>query len=62
MIPIPVINRGTNNDIVNTEATQRRMVVCGHCMVIGAERDPMEGRLSSGGVAFLGLILTQAVV
>ena len=48
MIPIPVMNRDTDSDIVNTEATQHRIAGCGRCMVLGAEKDQMEGRLSSG--------------
>ena len=48
MIPIPVMNRGTDSDIVNTEDTQDRIAGCDRCMVLGAEKDQMEGRLSSG--------------
>ena len=48
MIPLQVINRGTDNDIANTVTTQRRIAGCGHCMALGAEKDQMEGRCSSG--------------
>ena len=46
MIPLPVMNRGNDSDIVNTVTTQRRIAGCGHCMVLGAEKDQVEGRCS----------------
>ena len=47
-MPLPVINRGIDNDIANTATTQRRIAGCGHCMALGAEKDQVEGSCSSG--------------
>ena len=48
MIPLPVMNRATKSNIVNTSTTQRMIAGCGHCMVLGAKKNKMEGICSFG--------------
>ena len=48
MRPLPVINRGIDNDIPNKATPQHRIAGCGHCMALGAENNRVEGSFSRG--------------